>query len=222
MTIKAILYDHDGTLVDSEIAHFQIWANVLEPYGVSLSVQQYKEFYAGIPTESNAIDIVHRFALPVKSAVLVDAKNLATRTFLAQAAFPLMPGARESIAFFRDCGLQLAVVTGAERDGVDTSIRVHELHRHFSAIVSGDDVHQSKPAPDCYLLAMQLLGVVPNECIAIEDTEHGVAAATSAGIQCVAIPSFMSEHHNFNSAEESFQNLSDATKWITHRFVLHQ
>lgn len=222
MAIKAILFDHDGTLVDSEAAHFQMWANVLEPYGVSLSVEQYKDHYAGIPTASNAVDFVERFALPVSPAVLAEAKNSTTATFLSREAFPLMPGVQESIAFFRACGLRLAVVTGAGRNGVDASIRAHALYDSFTTIVSGDDVRQSKPAPDCYLLAMRRLGVTPAECVAIEDTEHGVASANSAGIACLAVPTDMSENHNFTNAARTFDSLREATNWIASRFAIHQ
>jgi len=220
LTIKAILFDHDGTLVDSEIAHFQMWVEVLKEYGVSLSQQQYKSHYAGIPTPANAVDMVQRFALPVSPESLIAEKNFATQALLSREAFPLMPGAQESIAFFQSCGIQLAVVTGAGREGVDVSIRGHALQGCFSTVVSGDDVAHSKPAADCYLLAMQRLGFSAEQCIAIEDTQNGVIAASSAGITCLAVPNAMSEQHDFSRAAEVFHNLEEATHWIENRFAL--
>ncbi|MCJ8338682.1 MAG: HAD family phosphatase [Pseudomonadales bacterium] len=217
LTIKSILFDHDGTLVDSEIAHFQMWVEILKGYDISLSQQQYKSHYAGIPTPANAVDMVQRFSLPVSAKALIAAKNLATQALLSRQAFPLMAGARESIAFFQSCGLQLAVVTGAGREGVDVSIRGHRLQGCFSTVVSGDDVAHSKPAADCYLLALQRLGLTAAQCIAIEDTENGVIAASSAGITCLAVPNIMSEQHDFSSAAEIFHNLEEATQWVENR-----
>lgn len=214
MRISAVLFDHDGTLVDSEPTHFQMWQKVLASYGVALSEKQYKDYYAGVPTVANAIDMVSRFAINEVPATLAEAKNSATRTFLSRSAFSLMPGVKEVLSLFRSDGLRLAVVTGAGRNGVQATLRAHSLHDFFETVVSGDDVRQSKPAPDCYLLAIERLGLPPSECIAIEDTEHGVNAATSAGIACLAVPTAMSKHHSFAKAAAVFSELSASVPWI--------
>ena len=214
MRISAVLFDHDGTLVDSEPTHFQIWQKVLAPYGVALSEKQYKDYYAGVPTAANAVDMVSRFAINEVPATLADAKNSATRTFLSRSAFSLMPGVKEVLSLLRSEGLRLAIVTGAGRNGVEATLRAHSLHDFFETVVSGDDVRQSKPAPDCYLLAIERLGLSPSECIAIEDTEHGVNAATSAGITCLAVPTAMSEHHSFAKAAAVLSGLSASVPWI--------
>ena len=214
MRISAVLFDHDGTLVDSEPTHFQIWQKVLAPYGVALSEKQYKDYYAGVPTAANAVDMVSRFAINEVPATLADAKNSATRTFLSRSAFSLMPGVKEVLSLLRSDGLRLAVVTGAGRNGVEATLRAHSLHDFFETVVSGDDVRQSKPAPDCYLLAIERLGLSPSECIAIEDTEHGVNAATSAGITCLAVPTAMSEHHSFAKAAAVLSELSASVPWV--------
>ena len=89
--LKAILYDHDGTLIDSEHCHFEMWAAILEPYGISLSKEDYIEHYAGIPTLANAVTMVEKYSLAITASTLIDAKDHATRAFLAQQAFPLTP-----------------------------------------------------------------------------------------------------------------------------------
>jgi HAD superfamily hydrolase (TIGR01509 family) len=214
LPIRAVLFDHDGTLVDSEPTHFLMWQEVLASYGVTLSEKQYKDYYAGVPTAANAVDMVSRFEINEVPATLANANNSVTRTFLSRTAFPLMPGVTELLTLFHSDGLRLAIVTGAGSNGVQATLRAHSLHDYFETVVSGDDVRQSKPAPDCYLLAIERLGLRPSECIAIEDTEHGVNAATSAGVMCLAIPSDMSKHHNFSRATAVLGELREAASWV--------
>ncbi|MBS1227175.1 MAG: family phosphatase [Proteobacteria bacterium] len=214
MPIKAIFFDHDGTLVDSEPIHYQLWRDVLAAHGVALGESLYRDCYAGIPTADNAVDLVARFAIDASPAALAEAKNLATRRFLAQHAFPLMPGVRDAVAQCHGAGRRLAIVTGAGADGVQTTLRQHSLSEFFETVVSGDDVTNSKPAPDCYLLAVRRLGLLPSECIAIEDTEHGVNSAVAAGVACLAVPNEMSRNHDFSQASAVFDDLAAAVSWI--------
>jgi HAD superfamily hydrolase (TIGR01509 family) len=214
LPIKAIFFDHDGTLVDSEPVHYQLWRDVAATHGVALSEALYRDRYAGIPTDDNAVDLVARFSLEATPAALAEAKNEATRRFLAHNAFPLMPGVRDAVAQFHCAGLRLAIVTGAGNDGVRSTLRQHVLGDYFETVVSGDDVTHSKPAPDCYLLAVRRLGLLPSECIAIEDTEHGVNAAAAAGVVCLAVPNAMSRNHDFSQATAVFSDLAAAAAWL--------
>ena len=214
MHLRAILFDHDGTLVDSEPVHFRLWTRVLEAYGFHLTEGQYKTHYAGVPTRANAIDLVQRFGIKEEPSRLAEAKNAATRDYLALEAFPLMKGALAAVEAFHGAGLKLAVVTGASSNGVYTTLKANDLETYFSSVVSGDDVSLSKPAPDCYLLAIERLGLSAAECIAIEDTEHGLEAAYSAGIRCLALPTPMSTHHDFRRATAVLSGLPEAVAYV--------
>lgn len=219
MKLRAILIDHDGTLVNSERIHYKMWVQILARYGFSLSEQQYRTYYAGVPTSANAIDMVQRFGIDESSDQLAGAKNAATRGYLAQQPFPLMPGVREAIFAFHNAGLKLAVVTGAGANGVQKTLVVNDFAKCFSTVVSGDDVRNSKPAPDCYLLALERLGVTADECLAIEDTQHGLEAAVQAGIGCVALPTEMTKHQDFHLAAAVLGGMSEAVDYV--HDVLH-
>jgi len=214
LTIKAILFDHDGTLVDSEPTHCRLWQEVLRTHGAVLTEQHYKDYYAGMPTAANAADLAERFAIEDSAATLAEAKYAITRRFLARNAFPLMPGVREVLPLFQANGLRLAIVTGAGRNGVEATLRAHSLHGIFETIVTSDDVRYSKPSPECYLLAVERLGLEAQDCVAIEDTEHGVAAAAAAGVACLAVPNEMSKHHDFSRATAVFSDLVSAAAWV--------
>jgi HAD superfamily hydrolase (TIGR01509 family) len=216
--LKAVFFDHDGTLVDSERAHFEICRDVLTPHGVALPEEQYRRFYAGLPTLANAADLVARHALPVAPAALAEEKRAATRAYLARQAFPLMPGAREALSHFSAKGVGVAIVTGSNQSEVGATLRWHALHEAVSAVVCGDDVRQNKPAPECYQLVLQRVAAAPDECVAIEDSEHGIFSATAAGLACVAVPNPMSRHQDFSRASAVVANLADAVRWLDARF----
>ena len=183
-------------------------------HGVALAEALYRDCYAGIPTADNAVDLVARFAIDATPESLTDAKNQATRRFLACNAFPLMPGVSDLVPWCHGAGLRLAIVTGAGPDGVQSTLRQHSLGDFFETVVSGDDVANSKPAPDCYLLAVRRLGLLPSECVAIEDTEHGVNSAAAAGVRCLAVPNEMSRQHDFSQATAVFNDLAAASCWL--------
>ena len=217
MTLKAVLFDLDGTLVSSEDIHYQLWVDILNGYGVSFSEQEYKKHYAGMPSAANAVDMIDRYALNADPEALLMAKVKATHAYLAHQAYPLMPHVCDTIAFFEARGLILAIVTGADRVSAISNVQAHGLHQAFSTIVSGDDVVHNKPAPDCYLLAMDRLGLQAEECVAIEGSEHGVMAAHQAGVMCLAIPNAMSMSHDFSRATVVLDSLQGAQDWVSQR-----
>ncbi|TXH68781.1 MAG: HAD family phosphatase [Thiothrix sp.] len=221
MVLKAILFDHDGTLVDSEGVHYQMWLEVLKPYGVSMSAEQYMQIYSGMPTLDNAQDLVERFHLQASVDELAAKKLEVAHAYLQEHAFPLMSGAQAILDYFQQQpAIQQAIVTGAGAQIVNATVRSHQLASYFATIVSCDDVKQSKPAPDCYYLALERLDLKAEECIAIEDTEHGVAAAVGAGIACLAIPNAQSQGHNFAKAAAILPNLTAAQAWIQQHYQL--
>ncbi|TLM76875.1 HAD family hydrolase [Microbulbifer harenosus] len=214
MQLRAILFDHDGTLVNSEPVHYRIWAQVLQRYGFTLTEQQYKACYAGVPTPASAVDLVQKFGIDVSPDQLAEEKSAATQEYLERQAFPLMPGVEEAISYFYRAGLKLAVVTGASASGAQTTLRTNNFNDYFTVVVSGDDVRASKPAPDCYILALQRLGVSAAECLAIEDTQHGLEAAFRAGIDCLALPTDMSRSQDFSLAETVLTGMPEAVEYV--------
>ena len=220
MNIKAILFDHDGTIADSEQAHFEMWREVLHKYNVELSHEEYKSQYAGIPTTENAKTIVENHSLDVEPITLVLAKTQITNAYLAEQAFPLMSGALESVRYFYEQGLQVGIVTGAGREGVNITLKNHGFEKYVSVVVSGDDVEHSKPAPDCYLLAADKLGRQPSECLAIEDTYNGSLAAIRANMKCIGVSSSHSVRDAFSKTVYECSDLGKATKWIAENVQL--
>jgi HAD superfamily hydrolase (TIGR01509 family) len=218
MSIKAVLFDHDGTIADSEQAHFEMWRDILCEYHIDLTHDEYESQYAGIPTKTNAIKMIENHLLDISPQTLVLAKAKVTNVYLAKQAFPLMAGAFESICYFHQQGLQIGVVTGASRKGVMSTLKHHGLEQYISVVVSGDDVEHSKPAPDCYLLATEKLGLQPAECLAIEDTYSGSLSALRANIPCVGVSTSSNVRELFCQTVHECADLHLATQWIERHY----
>lgn len=213
MALKALLFDHDGTLVDSEMIHYAMWKTTIAAHGGDLTEDVYIRHCVGVPTPQTARAMVDLLALPVMPEALADQKNAATRAWLAAQPFPLMPDTRNVLDLCQARGLRTAIVTGANADGIRRTVDGYGLEAFFDTLVSADDVRRSKPDPDCYLLAMERLGLVPQECFAFEDTTPGVAAAAAAGLRCVAIRNVYSAHHDLSKAVHVAGSLGEAVAW---------
>ena len=209
--LKAILFDHDGTLINSEAVHFALWQQVLRPFQVELTEQYYNDVMAGIPVPQNAIDAVRDFKLPISAEELAESKQLLTKEHLMKGPFPLMPGADDTLKRCKDKGLRIAIVTGGSRLSVMRTMECYGYEDIIECVVAVEDVERSKPAPDCYLKALNEMGLSASEAMAVEDTEHGLKAAVAAGLRCVAIPTAQSETHDFSAASAQYSNLSD---WV--------
>jgi HAD superfamily hydrolase (TIGR01509 family) len=213
--IKAILFDHDGTLVNSEGIHHGIWQQLLAGYGLELSDAEYKAHFVGVPSKESAAALVQRRNLAVNPSQLLKQKEALTKSYLDLQAFPLMPGALEAVAAVQLLGLKLGIVTGAGPDGLFATLRDYGWSQCFEVVVSGEDVQRSKPAPDVYLLALSKLGIQAHEAIALEDTATGVQSATNAGLVCIAVPHEHSANQDFSMATHVMPSMSHATAWLS-------
>ena len=213
-TLKAVLFDMDGTLVDSEGAHWQAWVRVLRRHGVELDETTYRTHHAGMPTLDNAIDVQRRWRLSATVDELVQAKTDETRAHLAREGYPLQPATRATLDWCQAHGLRCAVVTGASQEAIHTVLGPHGLLDRFDTLIGLDDVARNKPHPDCYQLALTRFGLLPEEAVAFEDSQHGLAAAVAAGVPAIAIPTPISAEHDFRRATAICPDLVAATDWL--------
>jgi len=186
----AVLFDMDGTLVDSEGLWLQAEEAVMRGLGASWSSADQAHCLGG-PLERVAEYMIDRAGATASvdevGTMLLDEMEHRLRTS------PLMwrPGARELLLECRNAGLPTALVSASWKRLIDAvAEHIHEDLRvpAFDVVVAGDDVEQSKPHPDPYLRAARLLGVHPDACLAIEDSPTGVRSAVAAGCRVVAVP----------------------------------
>ena len=183
----AIIFDHDGTLVDSEYIHCQCWNKVLAQYGYSLEFEHYCTRYNGLPTQETAAQLKLRYNLSESVDTLYQQKIDFLNDHLAEHPFPLLAHVKNTLLFLHKNNIPLAIASGANRHEVSHSLQQHKIAPLFKEICTKNDVANSKPAPDVYLLAAEQLNLAPEHCLAIEDSDTGYESARRAGMHCLRL-----------------------------------
>ena len=215
--IRAVLFDMDGLIVDSEPIQFLAFRAFLREHGHELPESAMSDF-VGYHEIENMRDLQEKHNLPGLIEDLVTRRRALYLELVKTEPLPVFPGFWELTAEARRRGLQQAVVSSSTREQVEVPLRrVFENHsdttdpyQHFDAIVTGDDVRASKPDPEPYLLAAQRLGLDPRECVAFEDTPPGVASAAGAGVTVYAVPNEYTRHLEFPGARAVLATLHQA------------
>lgn len=200
-SIKAILFDFDGTLANSEQNHFEVWNIVLTACGEApLDEYTYTHGLAGLPVPEAARHVKEHLSLAVPLDEIIKRKVDETGRYFTAHPVDMMPFAKEILSLCREHGLKLALVTASSRAELAPTFEHHALAPFFDAVITRDDVERSKPFPDSYLLGLERLGVSAEEALAVEDTSHGVQAAHDAHIPVAAVPNVHSSSGDFSSA----------------------
>lgn len=185
---KGILFDFDGTLVDSEIFHFRSARNLIfREYGVEIDLNYYNQNMAGIPLSKSSPDVIKALNLPTTPEAFTRAFDLHTSQMLEMEEVPLMPFALDALQFFEEKGCSLGIVTGSGRRDVSLTLRRLDLYDRFKVLITNDEVDHVKPHGEPYLKGIAGLGLTASAIVAFEDSPNGMTSAVNAGLTCVGI-----------------------------------
>ena len=212
--IKALLFDLDGTLIDSEKFHFDCWNEFLLPYGVKLELKDWLTNYAGIPLPQNAKTLIERYKIDADLTDFTARREHLTYEGFKTKDISLMPFALEFVQYFYEKGLTLAVVTASPRVDVEAVFERNGLAKYFKLFITRTDVSKSKPDPESYNVCVERLGLQQDECLVFEDTVNGVKSAKAAGITCYAIQNNVRAHLKLKIADELFLSFAHAKAFI--------
>lgn len=185
MKIQAVLFDMDGTLVDSEWTHQRAVRDVLDRQGVQLS-DDFLNSLTGLSLQAAFEKIVAATGLAMPYGELLEAKHQAYAG--RRAELQPRPGALAALELLRDKGIRFAVVSNSDRILVNINLAAMGLTQAEQITVSRNDVRQGKPDPEPYLRAAWLLGLQPAECLVVEDSVPGANAGLAAGMRVIAWP----------------------------------
>lgn len=183
---RAVLWDLDGTLVDSADDHFQSWNEALEPEGRSVTRDQ---FHASFGQRNDRIlaGWLGPDAPPALASRIAEAKEQAYRRMVRNRGLAPLPGAARWIAYLRAHGWKQAIASSAPRANVETIIEVLGWADCFDAVVASEDVRAGKPDPEVFLKAAAAVGVRPDRCIVVEDAAAGIEAAARGAMRSIGI-----------------------------------
>jgi len=195
MPLRAVVFDFDGVIADTESLHLQAAERVLADLGLALAAPDYYQRYLGFDDAGMFRAIATERGLPLDGralADLIERKSQVLQSLIDEGAV-LFAGIRECV---RQCAAEvpLAIASGALGHEIDLILRRTGLREAFAVIVSAEDTPRSKPAPDPYVRAVELLrervpahDLTPDQCVAIEDSQWGLESARAAGLRCVAV-----------------------------------
>ncbi|MEU9336147.1 HAD family phosphatase [Streptomyces sp. NPDC048290] len=183
----SVVFDLDGTLVDSEPNYYEAGRRVLAAHGVPDFSWAEHEEYVGISTLETVTDWKRRYGLAASVDELLADKN---REYLALAgastrAYPEM---REFVGLLAGAGVPMAVASGSSIAAIRTVLAGTGLDALLHTLVSAEEVPHGKPAPDVFLEAARRLDAAPEDCVVVEDAAPGAVAAHAAGMRCIAVP----------------------------------
>jgi beta-phosphoglucomutase len=182
----AVLWDMDGTLVDSAEYHWQAWRDTMSREGFPITHEQFQATF-GQRNDSILRQWLREKVTSELIQRLGDAKEALYRQHVRQHGISALPGALPWIHLLRkQCWLQ-AIGSAAPRANVETILEVLRVRECFEAIVSAEDVHRGKPDPEVFLIAATRLGVTPEHCVVVEDAAHGIEAARAAGMKSIGV-----------------------------------
>jgi len=189
----------DGVIADSEPIHCLSEQQVLEPFGIKPTLEELQD-NTGTGADVLLRRFIERYGLKTTLEDLLNRLRLRLEENFRNAVRPI-PHALELIRSLHDAGMRLAIGSSSDRRLIHIVMAHFEIIPFFDAVVSGDEVPNTKPAPDIFLEAAGRLGCTPAECIVIEDSKNGVLAAKQAGMACIGFISPNSRSQDLSRAD---------------------
>ncbi len=186
-SLQAVILDMDGVIIDSEPIYRFVWQSTAAELGYNLTDERYLSLLGfTIPDAEAEVARVAGTGFPI--ARFRELWPVRWRHHVETGGLPVKPGLWNFLELLEQHHLPVAVATSSDAQTVAFSLRAAGLEGRFPCIVSGDQVARGKPAPDIFLEAARRLGVAPEFCIVLEDSDAGILAAVAAGIPAILIP----------------------------------
>ncbi len=217
MKIRGVLFDLDGVLLKSMEQHLEAWQHAFGRYKKVITAN---DFYMlegrGVKSVVEILTKKHNIDPGLKEKIMDDKIKYYNKRFRAE----FYEGLFSLLDFLKNQKLEMAVVTGGFRDRVNQIVH-HHFNGYFSAMVTSDDVENTKPYPEPYLKGATLLELRPDECIVIENAPMGIESGKKAGMFVIAVSTTLDEEYLYQ-ADMIAENFADVEKYITSKFVANK
>ncbi len=205
----AVIFDFDGTILDSETADFHSHRRLFAEWGLTLTEDEWCQGVGILKPDTHWFDLLcQRAADPPE---LERFRHLTHHYFREHVRMEPMPGVSALLGALVAAGVPRAIASGAPSDWVLAGLEGVGLASSFDAVVTSDQVPRGKPAPDVYLEAARRMNVESSRCVAIEDSGPGLASARAAGMRTVVIPHALTRLHDLSGADLHVRSAADLT-----------
>lgn len=206
--IRAVIFDMDGVVADTETVAFIADCNVLKSIGAVKSEKDYVRS-VGMPARQVYNRILNEKDIDADVNELLEKREAEVGRVIASEGLKQAGGFNEIVRKLKEKSYKVALASSASRRTVNKVLAALKLRNVFSLIVSADDVKMNKPAPDIYIEAARGLNMSPEECVAVEDSETGVTSAKSAGLKCIALRTEQTAEHDLSAADVIVKSLKE-------------
>ena len=208
--LKAVIFDMDGVIVDSEPLHHKAYQKMFDDFSLEVSNKLYESF-TGQSTQAICETLCDLFNLKGKAELLINRKRKYFKLlFDKNQEFQLIEGVLELIKDYHKSGLNLVLASSASMENINLIFKKFDLDTYFICKLSGADLRASKPHPEIFINAAEATGFSKESCFVIEDSTNGIRAAKSAGLFCVGFKSFHSKNQDYTGADmiiDSFKEI---------------
>ncbi len=207
--IKALIFDFDGLIVDTEWPDYESWQQVYQQYGCQLAVEKWGQIVGG----TGASDFDPHEHLEELCGKKLDREEIwisRRKQYLDElSAQTILPGVLDYLDEAERRGLRLAIASSSPENWVRGHLARLGIYQRFDAIKTADDVRRTKPDPELYLTTLEALSIKPTEGIVFEDSPNGVRAAKAAQLFCVAVPNRLTVQLKFDGADLQLNSLAE-------------
>ncbi|MDO5968206.1 HAD family phosphatase [Flavivirga aquimarina] len=207
--LKAVIFDMDGVIIDSEPMHNKAYHDMFDEVGIDVSDTLYESF-TGQSTINICKRLCEHFNLTETPETLVALKRKHYKRFFeSNSGLTLIDGVLDLIKDYHRNGLTLVLASSASMPNINRIFERFDLDQYFVAKLSGGDLKASKPHPEIFIKAAEASGFSTNECMVIEDSTNGIEAAKAARIFCVGFDSFHSKNQDYSKADMVIKDFKD-------------
>lgn len=206
--LKAVIFDMDGVIIDSEPFYLIIGMELYKKLKINMTPEEHNSF-TGVSNKNMWTTIKNKYGLKESVNELVEIQNKANKEYLEKSMDKPIPGVMEIIEGLSNNGIKVALASSSSLEIIKMVLERFKITSFFQAIVSGESLDRSKPAPDIFLKAAEMLNVEPEYCTVIEDSNHGVTAAKAAGMKCIGFKNLNSGNQNLEAADLIISSLKD-------------
>lgn len=186
--LKAVIFDMDGLLIDSEVISYKCYKKLIESYGYSFTMDDYVKDYPGKQLKVSLQFIKEHYHLDYDIEEKFQLFHRLETQFMQEDGVALKKGAKELLQYLKDHHYQIALATSSLPSRACHILDMHHILSYFDEIICASDVQRGKPYPDIFLKACERLNVLPSEAIVLEDSEAGIQAAYDAKVPVYCIP----------------------------------